>query len=89
MKGGFFRQNRNNFMDHRVKFYWILLLTLVMMITTTEAMKRETSYKVLAKGWIINGKIVGENQATSSEACSLRCVVTCAVKINNKEFLIV
>ena len=76
-------------MDHRVKFCWILLLALVMIISRTEALKRETSYKVLAKGRIINGKIVAEFQATSSEGCSLRCVATCAVKINHMGFLVV
>ena len=53
--------------QHRVEFHWILLI-LVMMVSTTEVKKQETSY--IGQG--VRGNKGAEFMAESPQECSLR-----------------
>ena len=50
----------------------VVVLVLVTTVYTTEAKKRETSYKVLGEGRGITGTTVAEFNVESSEECLLR-----------------
>ena len=63
---------KTDFPEHPVESHRILVAVLLLMICTTEAKKREMSYKVLSKGDIIRGTTSAEFNVRSGLECSLR-----------------
>ena len=68
---------RSDIMQHCVKFHWILLILVMMvMVCVTGAKKWEMSLMALTKGQRITGKVAAEFKIVSSDDCSIRLVET-------------